>query len=193
MLQYLVFFFALCFALPLAHAQETGKKKPKVPEKIVIKRQDPNLGAGRIHDSLLREQAKLTHIDGHYIPLDLYDCFRALDTLMEQGVRERFMAIPDAEVDARTHASLGLWLNNRWKISEGSRLSLYFNKMKIPHPQYMVGLVITTYHRHLHKRDLGIRELVQQYQTHWQEKQRKKDEALYLRAVEEGEDIGVKQ
>lgn len=148
---------------PQAHTQDST-------EKVVIKRQKKQLDA--MYDTVYQWRIKQTKLNDFYIPLDLYDCFRQLDKLMEDEVRVRFMEFSDEEVDARTHGSLGIWIDHKWQLTDGSRLSAYFNKMGIPHPQYMVGLIIQTYHRYLHKRDLGVKELRAKYQAMWQKKQK---------------------
>ena len=129
---------------------------------------------------------QLEYIEGVYIPRDLLDCFRQLDTLMEEDVRELFLSFSDEEVDKRTHASLGKWIEHKWSLREGSRLSAYFNKMGVPHPDYMVGIIITSYHRHLNKRDLKVKEQLEYFQGLWQEKQRK-EAARLLQATEEAQ------
>lgn len=144
------------------HSEEEGK--------VVIKRQHKEIDA--MYDTVYQWRIKQTKLNDFYIPLDLYDCFRQLDKLMEPAVREKFMAFSDEEVDAKTHGSLGIWLDHKWQLTDGSRLSAYFNKMGIPHPQYMVGVIIQTYHRYLHKRDLGAKELVKKYKDMWQIKQK---------------------
>lgn len=129
-------------------------------------------------DSVYQERIKLAKIDDIYIPRDLYDCFRELDKTMEPEVKKTFMAFSDEEVDRRTHASLGKWIDHKWSLTDGSRLSAYFTKMKVPHPDYMVGIIITSYHRHLHKKDLKVQEQVEQFRKLWQKKQ--KEEAAKM-------------
>ena len=161
-----------CFNL--IQAQENKGDKAEVK----VKRAKVETELSRYQDSVLADRYQRSRLNGHYIPHDLLDCFRTLDTLMDEGVRERFMAFSDEEVDARTHASLGKWLDNRWSISEGSRLSAYFRKMGLPHPDYMVGLIIRSYHRHLHKRDLGIKEQVKAFKKDWEVKEKARIEGL---------------
>jgi hypothetical protein len=129
-------------------------------------------------DSAYQKRIQLAKIDDIYIPRDLYDCFRELDKSMEPDVKKNFMAFTDEEVDRRTHASLGKWIDHKWSLTDGSRLSAYFTKMKVPHPDYMVGIIITSYHRHLHKKDLKVQEQVERFRKIWQKKQ--KEEAAKM-------------
>ncbi len=166
------FIFLLALVFTTSYAQHDTDNK----EKVTIKRQHKQIDA--MYDSVYQWRIKQSKLDDIYIPLDLYDCFRQLDKLMEDEVKERFIAFSDEEVDARTHGSLGLWIDHKWSLTNGSRLSAYFRKMGIPHPQYMVGMIIQTYHRHLNKRDLGVKELVKKYQDMWAVKQ--KEEAKIM-------------
>lgn len=152
-------------------AQPTNNSKQVDPDKVIIKRQKKAIYAGV--DTFLQARAKMTHIDGVYIPKDLFDCFKELDKAMEEEVREEFMAYSDEEVDKRTHGSLGVWIKHRWQLENGSRLAQYFNKMQVPHPEYMVGIIIQSYHRQLNKRDLQLKEQVERFRKLWNEKQKK--------------------
>ena len=69
----------------------------------------------------------------------------------------------------------------KWSLTEGSRLRAYFHKMKVSHPDHMVGIIITSYHRYLHKRDLKVKEQVKHFQKLWQETLRKEAAELLLR------------
>ena len=144
-------------------------------KKVKVKYQKTNLT--EMADSIYKARIKLETIDGVYIPRDLYDCFKQLDKLMDADVKAKFMAFKDTEVDARAHKSVGFWLQNKWSLTEGSRLSKYFNDMGVPHYDYMVSIVLTTYHRYLHKKDLGVKALVKQYKKHWKDKRAKEKAA----------------
>lgn len=104
--------------------------------------------------------------------MDLLDCFKQLDKLMEEPVKKRFMEFSDEDADRKTHASMGLWIDHKWKLTDGSRLSAYFRKMGVPHPDYMVGVIITSYHRHLHKRELKVKEQVAFFKEKWKNEQK---------------------
>ncbi|EJF51902.1 hypothetical protein SapgrDRAFT_0143 [Saprospira grandis DSM 2844] len=165
------------FFLPLSWGQiETATDNSGAEKRMYIRRQ-----VGPIEkrmDSLYQQRITEREINGIYIPRDLYDCFRVLDGAMEDDFKEYFMSLSDEEVDARTHGSLGLWMKHRWQLMEGSRLSDYFRKMGVPHPEYAVGIIIQSYHRKLHQRDLGVKELVEKFQKIWAKKQAEEAKAL---------------
>lgn len=163
-------------------AQEAPKKNPKEkkdPNKVIIKTQKKR--GDVVNDSIYQIRITKSELDGMYIPRDLYDAFAQLDKLMDDDARKTFMAYPDEEVDRRTHGSLGTWLEHKWSLSEGSRLSEYFRKMKVPHYDYMIGIIITSYHRHLHGKDLKIKEQVLFFRSLWNKKQKAKADELLQR------------
>jgi len=149
--------------------------------KIIIKTEKKR--GDTVNDSIYQLRAQESELDGMYIPKDLYDVFRELDKLMDDQAKEMFMEYSDAEVDRKTHGSLGVWLEHKWSLSEGSRLSEYFRKMQVPHYDYMIGIIITSYHRHLHARDLKIKEQVTFFRALWNQKQQIKAKDL----IERGE------
>ena len=84
------------------------------------------------------------------------------------------MAFSDEEVDRKTHASLGRWIDHKWQISDGSRISYYFYRMGVPSPEYTIGIIITSYHRYLHKKDLKLKEQVAYFKALWEEKKKER-------------------
>ena len=152
-MRYLCLLACLAFALsaqaqkgkPGAEKKDSSAPKVEIKDgqRVKIRQQKTKITATM--DSVYNERVKLAYIDSIYIPRDLYDCFRELDKLMEPGVKKTFMEFSDEEVDRRTHASLGKWIDHKWSLTEGSRLSAYFTKMKVPHPDYMIGIIITSF------------------------------------------------
>ena len=142
------------------------------PDKVIIKHEKKR--GDMVNDSIYQARVKESKLDGMYIPIDLYDAFKELDKLMDASAKKTFMAYADEEVDRKTHGSLGVWLENKWSMSEGSRLSEYFRRMKVPHYDYMIGIIITSYHRHLHGKDLKLKEQVAFFRDLWDKKQKAK-------------------
>lgn len=182
MIQLLFFVTLLSFSLTAQAQREpstrqsptTAQKQPVDPNKVIIKTQKKR--GDVVNDSIYQARVQQSELDGMYIPRDLYDAFRELDKLMDDQAKETFMAFSDEEVDQKTHGSLGVWLENKWSLSEGSRLSEYFRKMNVPHYDYMVGLIIRSYHRHLHGRDLQLKEQVLAFRQLWNKRQQQKAE-----------------
>jgi hypothetical protein len=158
-----------------------AQEPPQDETSVVIIKTEKKRGDA-VNDSIYQLRVLESELDGMYIPKDLYDVFKELDKLMDDQAKKAFMAFSDAEVDRKTHGSLGVWLEHKWSLSEGSRLSEYFRKMKVPHYDYMIGIIITSYHRHLHEKDLKIKEQVMFFRAVWNKKQQIKAKDLIERS-----------
>ncbi len=183
-------FLTLSVVLSFVFNTEAQKKDSTIlkaidhSDKVIIRRQQKLYEAKM--DSVYQWRISQSKLDDVYIPMDLIDCYKQLDILMEPAIRQKFMEFKDEEVDKKTHGSIGLWIDHKWQLTEGSRLSAYFRKMGVPHPDYMVGIIITTYHRHLHKKDLKVKELVEYFKEIWNKKQKEKAKAMINNANNAG-------
>lgn len=108
-------------------------------------------------------RTKLTRIDGKYIPKDLNDALMELDKIMEDGAKKKFQAYKEEDARTKTHFSFGKYINARWSIQEGSRLTAWFQKCKIYNFDDMIDCVITAYHRKLNDKPIQFEELANYY------------------------------
>ena len=92
-------------------------------------------------------------IDGVYIPQNIEDCFRVLDTLLLAKDRKRIYALPSRDSMSMYHFGLGRWLRNNWGLWRGSRLERYFYQRGVYHPDNMSGAILDYYYDHLHSVD----------------------------------------
>lgn len=109
------------------------------------------------------KRIKQDSIDHIYIPADIEDCFRQLNKLLSYTDRKEFTAKEEEQVVGIYHMGLGLWMRNNWGLWRGSRLSHYFNELGVSHPDNMSSVIITSYHRHLNKKDLKLEEQLRSY------------------------------
>ena len=109
-----------------------------------------------------QRRIKKAYINKVYIPKDLGDCFIQLNKLTNRESRAKFKAMPEAAAKVKLHYSLGRWIWYNWSLYEGSRLSVYFNKMKVNHPEDMATFIIVAYHRFLNKKDIEAKALAQE-------------------------------
>jgi hypothetical protein len=100
---------------------------------------------------------------GIYIPTDLEDAMVELDRLLPACFTKQFLA--DGPI--RHHLNIGMWLRNGWWLWHGSRLSQYFNKLGIQHPDDMSGIILTSYYRRLRQQPLCVADQIELYQTYW--------------------------
>lgn len=119
------------------------------------------------------QRTRLTRIDGKYIPKDLNDAMLELNKIMEQGARQKFQKMTEDDARTKTHFSFGKYINARWSIMEGSRLTLWFQKNKIYNYDDMIDCVIVAYHRTLNNKPIQFEELATYYYKKQQEMVRK--------------------
>ena len=116
-------------------------------------------------------------IRGVYIPKDLEDCFRQIDSFWDDSTKTKAKEWTEDEFSANAHFGFGMWMRNNWQLWGGSRLSKYFNDMEIYHPDDMSGIILDSYHRYLTGKETKIDEQVKYYQEYWKkanEKSKKK-------------------
>ncbi len=171
--------FLICSFLAL-NAQPTVEKKEPV---VIVKK--------TVTDSVTQEDAfekqyqiniRKTHLNGIYIPKDLFDSFRQLQLLMDPGSIRQFQLLPEERAAKKIY--LVMWIAQNWHFREGSRLSNLIRQLGITYPEHMAHFVVMTFHRHLNKKDLGIKERVTFYKEKEQQafekaKQEKKGEVIF--------------
>ena len=89
-------------------------------------------------------------LNGFYIPIDLADCLRQLDSLLTPRNQREMAALPDRNDMIRYHLGLGTGLRNQWYLWGGSRLQHYFRSRGITHPDEMSHVVLLHYWDWLH-------------------------------------------
>ena len=103
-------------------------------------------------------------INGVYIPINIDDAISVLDTLFKGEVKSLAnKSSSESDFTGRTHLGLGMWLRNNWGLWGGSRLSVYFNDMKIFHPDDMSGIILHSYYRHVKGQNLDIEGQIEHY------------------------------
>lgn len=107
-------------------------------------------------------------INGVYIPINIDDAISVLDTLFKGEVKSLAnKSSSESDFTGRTHFGLGMWLRNNWGLWGGSRLSVYFNDMKIFHPDDMSGIILDSYYRHVKGQNLDIEGQKEHYIEYW--------------------------
>lgn len=106
-------------------------------------------------------------IDGIYIPKDLDDCFVQIDSLWNDSIKSLVKSWSEDEFVGNAHHSFGMWLRNNWGLWGGSRLSIYFNKKGIYHPDDMSGIILKSYHRYLTDEPIKFRKQINFYKNYW--------------------------
>ena len=122
------------------------------------------------------ENIKKDSIEGVYIPTDLNDCFKQIDSFWADSIKTQVRDMTEGEFAANAHFGFGMWMRNNWRLWGGSRLSKYFNDLGIHHPDDMSGIILDSYHRYLTNKDIKLEEQIKFYQAYWnkENKQNKK-------------------
>ncbi len=102
-----------------------------------------------------------------YIPKDLEDCFKQIDSFLDDSIKVQVKQWTEDEFSGRAHFGIGLWMRNNWQLWGGSRLSKYFNDLGIYHPDGMSGIILDSYHRYLTGKDIKLEEQIKFYQDFW--------------------------
>lgn len=113
------------------------------------------------------ENIKKDSIDGVYIPIDLNDCFKQIDSFWADSIKTQVRKMTEDEFTANAHFGIGMWMRNNWRLWGGSRLSKYFNDLDIFHPDDMSGIILTSYHRYLLGLDIKLEEQISYYKDYW--------------------------
>lgn len=87
-----------------------------------------------------------------------------LDKVYSDKNKIEIFEMSESEYITKSRFSIGLWIRYRWGLSQGSKLSKYFNDLGIFHPNDMSVIIVQCYYRHLHHQDLELNKLVSYYQ-----------------------------
>ena len=106
------------------------------------------------------------------IPKNLSECFTALDNIFleSQEDLEWFKASLEDEAVSGFHSGLGRILRNEWGLwSKDTELYTVLNDMGLWHADDMYGLIMTSYYRKLHGKELNLKEQIQQFINYWKD------------------------
>jgi len=119
---------------------------------------------------LLQSKVRYTTdtIKGVYIPKDLEDCFKQIDSFLNDSTKKKIKAMAEKEFSSSVHMGFGLGIRNDWQLWSGSRLSKYFNNIGIQHPDDMSGIIFNSYHRYLTNKDIELDKQVAFYKAYWE-------------------------
>jgi hypothetical protein len=98
-------------------------------------------------------------LTGVYIPKDLDDCFKELDSMLNPVLIEEIKT-GNSEVVGNYHFGLGLWIRNNWGLWKDSRLCKYFQGISVIEPDSMSGIIFEQYQRYLNKQPVNIEKMI---------------------------------
>ena len=104
------------------------------------------------------------------IPRNLNDCFAILDEIFNDSKEDQewIDSSIEEEVVSRLHHGLGMWIRNEWGLWEKeSDMYNYFNKMGLWHADNMSSVILTSYHRFIHGKELNLKDQINHYMDYW--------------------------
>ncbi|GAA4172227.1 DUF6794 domain-containing protein [Sphingobacterium ginsenosidimutans] len=115
----------------------------------------------------IKQRMSADTIAGIYIPKNLEDCFVQIDSFWDDSTKNKVREMTESEFTAGAHFGFGMWMRNNWGLWGGSRLSVYFNKQGIRHPDDMSGIILTSYYRKLKGKDPDVKSQLKYYKKYW--------------------------
>ncbi|WP_286735513.1 MULTISPECIES: DUF6794 domain-containing protein [Sphingobacterium] len=115
----------------------------------------------------IRQRMNADTIAGIYIPKNLDDCFVQIDSFWDDSTKNKIREMTESEFMAGSHFGFGMWMRNNWGLWGGSRLSAYFTKRGIRHPDDMSGIILTSYYRKLKGKDPNVKSQLEYYKKYW--------------------------
>lgn len=110
-----------------------------------------------------------------YIPMDLPDCMRLLDSILTQENKELIRSLEEKDFLSRTHFALGMWIRNNWGLWGSSRLATYFDEQGIHHPDDMSGVILHCYYHYIRGEKVNYQQMLRK-ERQQEEKWAKKNE-----------------
>ncbi len=110
-----------------------------------------------------------SEIDGVYIPKNLDDAILEVDKFYSDSLKTEIKKLNENDYVGDYHFGTGFWMRNNWALWKGSRLSRFFNRRGIKHPDDMSSIVLLSYHRKLSGKEIELKKQVSEYKEYWRE------------------------
>ncbi|MCK9573144.1 MAG: hypothetical protein M0R20_01920 [Candidatus Omnitrophica bacterium] len=103
---------------------------------------------------------------GVYIPKNLDDCFKELEKMLTPELIKEMETGTEADM-GKYHRGLGMWIRNNWGLWSGSRLEVYFNNLRVHHPDDMSGIILDSFWRKLNNKPIKLEKQIKRYEDYW--------------------------
>lgn len=100
-------------------------------------------------------------------PVDLEEALYALDKIIDHNTKRIVQELSEEKVSAMMHHSLGRHIRNKWGLWDNSKLSKWFKRQGIFHPDDMSGIIITSYWRQQQNQPIKLQEQIDEYKRYW--------------------------
>ena len=106
---------------------------------------------------------------------NINEAMMQLDKVYTDKNKKEIFDMTESEYTTKSRFSIGLWIRYHWGLSQGNKLSKYFNDLGIYHPNDMSAIIIHCYYRHLHHQDFELNKLIKYYQNRRKSLQKPED------------------
>jgi hypothetical protein len=113
-----------------------------------------------------------SEIDGVYIPKNIEDAISQFDEFYSDSLKTEVKKLSEDDFVGQYHMGTGLYIRNNWGLWSGSRLSRYFNRKGIKHPDDMSGIILTSFHRQLNGKNIDFKGQIAVSKAYWKEAKR---------------------
>lgn len=100
------------------------------------------------------------------LPVDLDDALRILYDQLESEL-DKIYELSEKEFLGQAHHGLGRFLRNEWGLWTGSDIQRWFKERGIHHADDMSGIILTSFHRKLHGKDIDLDKQIKHYIKYW--------------------------
>ena len=98
---------------------------------------------------------------GNYIPYDLQDALKELDTIFTKEEKLYIKdSLPLGRFASLSHFGSALYIRNRWAMWLKSRIVVYFNKYDIYHPDTISGIIMEAFDYKLHGKHFDFKKYI---------------------------------
>lgn len=106
----------------------------------------------------------------NYIPINLTEAIECLNCEWSDSLKIKFKNSPKSDLVFYG----GMGLRNAWELWPGrNKLSKYFKKLGIYHPDDMSSIIIESFHRQLNGEPILLDQQIKMYLEYWKEVKRK--------------------
>lgn len=96
-----------------------------------------------------------------YIPKDLYDCYVDLERILDPEMISQMKSSTAREM-TRKYAQVEVMIKDRWELTRKSRLTNYFQRLGVRHPDEMTRMILKGYWHHLNDAPYQVSQIVTQ-------------------------------
>lgn len=110
-----------------------------------------------------------SEIDGVYIPKNLDDAISEVNGFYPDSLKREVRKLSEDAFIGLYHMETGLYMRNNWGLWSSSRLSRYFKRKGIKHPDDMSGIVLTSFYRKLNGKNIDFKNQIEESKAYWKE------------------------